>query len=206
MEVMALIPGQKCSWDDKSLEDYSRGNLPPEESAELEQHLLICESCQARLAQEDAFAASMRQAALRLRMPSPAMQRRIGFFPKLVPTLACAAMLLLLVLAGWRFTRPSASSPAFAVRLEAMRGVAPGSQAPAGRPLSFQADLSGLPAASSYRLELVDRVGRGIWKGTTGGATVPALQPGMYFMRVYSGGGELLREYGLEVQAAQPLR
>jgi hypothetical protein len=205
MEVMGLISGRKCSWDDESLEEYSRGILPAEESAELEQHLLICESCQARLAQEDAFAASMRQAALRLGRPSPAMQRRIGFFPKLIPTLACAAGLLLLVLAGWRSIRPTASSPAIVVRLEAMRGVAPGSKAPAGRPLSFQADLSGLPAAISYRLELVDRDGRGIWKGTTAGATVPALQPGMYFMRVYSG-GELQREYGLEVEAAQPPR
>jgi hypothetical protein len=179
------------------------GTLPEEEVAALEEHLLVCESCRSRLAREDAFGAGMRQAAIRLRQESTARERGIRLFPKLVPALICAAMLLVLALAGLRWIGPAASAPAFAVKLEAIRGAEPGSKAPAGRPLAFQADLSGLPAASGYRLELVDPDGRGIWKGATASGTIPALRPGMYFMRVYSSGGELLREYGLEVEAAR---
>ncbi len=207
MEIMAMIPGRNCLWGDDCIERYSMGALPEEEVAELEEHLLVCESCRTRLAREDAFAGGMRRAALRLRQESTEREPGIRLFPKLVPglvpALACAALLLVLALAGLRWIRPPAAAPAFAVKLEALRGAEPGSKAPAGRPLAFQADLSGLPAAGGYRLELVDPDGRGIWKGSTASATLPALRPGIYFMRVYSSGGELLREYGLDVEAAR---
>jgi hypothetical protein len=208
MEIMAMIPGRHCLWDDDRIERYSMGTLPEEEAAELEEHLLVCEACQSCLRQAEAFAGGMRRAALRVIQEPPAPERGNRLFPKLVPgrvpslvpALACAAILLVLALAGLSWIRPN--PPAFAVKLVAMRGAEPGSKAPAGRPLAFQADLSDLPAASSYRLELVDRDGRGIWQGATASATIPALPPGMYFIRVYSGGSELLREYGLKVEAA----
>jgi hypothetical protein len=208
MEIMAMIPGRHCLWDDDRIERYSMGTLPEEEVAELEEHLLVCEACQSRLRQTEAFAGGMRRAALRLIREPPARERGNRLFPKLfpslvpssmVPALTCAAILLGLALAVLIWIRPT-PAPAFAVKLEAMRGAEPGSKAPAGRPLDVQPDLSGLPAERTYRLDLVDRDGRGIWQGATASATIPALRPGMYFMRVYSGGGELLREYGLEVE------
>lgn len=197
MEIMAPIPEQNCGWDDDRIEQYSMGTLPESEIDELEEHLLVCESCQERLSQEDAFRSGMRSAALRVRRES---QGRIRFFPRLFPALACAAAVLLVALVGFRWIHPSASAPAFAVTLEAMRGSEPGVKAPAGRPLAFRADLSGLPMDGSYRLELVDRDGRKLWNGSSPSATLPPLKPGPYFMRVYSSGGELLRECGLNVQ------
>jgi hypothetical protein len=200
MELMAMIPGRNCAWDEDCIESYALGTLPEEESAQLEEHLLVCESCQARVAREDAFASGMRHAALRFRLQSSAGKPMRSLFPRLFPVLACAAMVLIVVLTGRYWIHPAGTAPAFAVKLEALRGAEPGSTVPAGRPLSFQADLAGVHAAGPYRLELVDRDGRGIWKGATANATIPGLAPGTYFMRLYSGGGELLREYGLEAR------
>ena len=53
--------------DDERLERYSLGTLSGEDSAELEQHLLICGPCQDRLARMDAYLASMEAAARRWR-------------------------------------------------------------------------------------------------------------------------------------------
>jgi hypothetical protein len=52
-------------------------------------------------------------------------------------------------------------------------------------------------------LQLVDRDGREVWKGSTATAKIPAIPAGQYFLRVYSTGGELLREYGLEAEGRQ---
>ncbi|HTX34120.1 MAG TPA: hypothetical protein VME43_03835 [Bryobacteraceae bacterium] len=196
---MAMIPGRDCVWDDDRIERYSRQTLPLEEAAGLEEHLLVCEVCQARLAAEDAYAHAMRHAALQL---CQAKRREVWFrfFPGLLAPVACVAMVMLLALAGWHWIHPAAAAPALAVKLEAMRGAEPGSKAPAGHPLTFQADLAGLPPAGSYPLELVDREGRAVWKGSTANPTIAPLRPGLYFLRVFSGHGQLLREYGLEIQ------
>ncbi len=37
-------------------------------------------------------------------------------------------------------------------------------------------------------------------RGSYPGALAPALRAGIYFVQLYSGSGELLREYGLEIQ------
>ena len=195
-----MIPKQGCGWDDDRIEQYSRQTLPPEEAARLEEHLLVCESCQARLAAEDAYAHAMRHAALQL-YREPEESERGYPLPWFFRPLAVVAMLLLMAAAGWHWVRSSAPVPAVAISLEALRGSQPGSKAPAGRPLALQADLSGLPAAASYPLQLVDRDGRAVWKGSTSAATIPPQLPGQYFLRVYSAEGELLREYGLDVEA-----
>ncbi len=199
MEIMTRIPGRNCAWNDDSIERYSMCTLSEDEAARFEEHLLVCEVCQARLADQDAFGYAMRMAALELRRQPPAVARRARLFPRMAPVLAFAALVLLLAVAGWRWMRPSGAATAVAVQLEALRGAQPGSRAPAGHPLALNADLAGLPAAGSYPLELVDRDGRSLWKGSTASPTAPGLRPGLYFLRVYSNGGELLREYGLEV-------
>ncbi len=200
MEIMAMIPERDCVWDDDRIERYSRQALPLEEAAGLEEHLLVCEACQARLAAEDAYAHAMRYAALHL-CQKEGRGGWFRFFPGLLAPVACVAIVLLLALGGWHWIHPAAATSALAVKLEAMRGSEPGSKAPAGRPLTFHADLAGLPPAASYSLELVDRDGRAVWKGSTANPAITPLRPGIYFLRVYSGGGQLLREYGLEIDA-----
>jgi hypothetical protein len=205
MELMAMIPQRNCLWDDETIESYSMGKLLESQAAEFEEHWLVCEVCQERLARMDTAISGIRQAAARHRLESFTRKPGIRWFPPLLPALAGLAVLLVLGVIGWRWIQPGAATPAFAIKLEAMRGTAssggPGGKAPAGRRLAVEADLSDLSAAASYRLELVDRDGHTVWKGAAPKATLPALRQGTYFMRVYSDRGELLREYGLEVEA-----
>lgn len=200
MEVMAMIPRRNCLWDEDIIERYSMGSLSEDEAAGFEAHLLVCESCQAKLTEQDAIRSHIQGAAALQREDFRTRERGIRLFPGLFPALAGLAIVLVLAGVALRWIRPDTAAPAFALKLEAMRGSAPGGQAPSGRPLQVQADLSGLPAAA-YRLELVDRDGAALWKGVAPAAKLPALRPGSYFMRVFTANGQLVREYGLEVDA-----
>jgi hypothetical protein len=53
--------------DSERMEQYAMEILPEQQVAELEQHLLICGPCQGLLAKTDAYVASMRSAARRMR-------------------------------------------------------------------------------------------------------------------------------------------
>ena len=50
--------------DDDALESYVLGKLNKEQSAVLEEDLLICEACQENLERTDAFIDALRKAAL----------------------------------------------------------------------------------------------------------------------------------------------
>ena len=191
--------------DDEELERYSMGAMPEAAIAPFEEHLLVCEPCQLRLAQTDAYVGAMRQASARLR--TEPLKRGLPWlrFPRLVPALA--GMAVAIVAAGLWISRPDmGEAHPFAVDLEATRGAAIEARAPAGRWLLLRLDLANLPASSSYRLEMVDRFGSRIYQatvaaqGSRAGFMVPGTQPGIYFVRLYRPPGELLREYGFEVQ------
>ena len=191
--------------DDEEFERYSMGAMPEAAIAPFEEHLLVCEPCQLRLAQTDAYVGAMRQASARLR--TEPLKRGLPWlrFPRLVPALA--GMAVAIVAAGLWISRPDmGEAHPFAVDLEATRGAAIEATAPAGRWLLLRLDLANLPASSWYRLEMVDRFGSRIYQatvaaqGSKAGFMVPGTQPGIYFVRLYRPPGELLREYGFEVQ------
>jgi hypothetical protein len=191
--------------DDEELERYSMGAMPEAAIAPFEEHLLVCEPCQLRLAQTDAYVGAMRQASARLR--TEPLKRGLPWlrFPRLIPALA--GMAVAIVAAGLWIGRPDmGEAHPFAVDLEATRGAAIEAKAPAGRWLLLRLDLANLPASSSYRLEMVDRFGSRVWQSTVpaqeskAGFKVPGAQPGIYFVRVYWPPGQLLREYGFEVE------
>lgn len=191
--------------DDEEIERYSMGAMPEAAIAPFEEHLLVCEPCQLRLAQTDAYVGAMRQASARLR--TEPLKRGLPWlrFPRLIPALA--GMAVAIVAAGLWIGRPDmGEAHPFAVDLEATRGAAIEARAPAGRWLLLRLDLANLPASSSYRLEMVDRFGSRIYQatvaaqGSRAGFMVPGTQPGIYFVRLYRPPGELLREYGFEVE------
>jgi hypothetical protein len=194
-----------CHIDEENIEQYSMRTMPEEAIAPFEEHLLICEACQHRLAQTDVYVSAMRQAASRLR--TEPVRRRFPWwgFPRLVP--AMAGLAVLTVAAGLWLGRPGmGEAHPFAVELAATRGAAIEATAPAGRGLLLRLDLANLPASPQYRVEMVDRSGHPVWQahvpaqGPRADFKVPGTQPGVYFVRVYRPSGELLREYGLEVQ------
>jgi anti-sigma factor RsiW len=194
-----------CHIDEENIERYSMGAMPEDAIAHFEEHLLICEACQHRLAQTDVYVSAMRQASARLR----AEPVKRGFpwlgLPRLVPALAGLAVVT--VAAGLWFGRPGlGEAHPFPVDLAATRGAAIDATAPAGKGLLLRLDLANLPASPRYRVEMVDRSGHRVWqasvpaRGSKAEFKVPERQPGVYFVRVYRPPGELLREYGLEVQ------
>ena len=191
--------------NDEETERYAMGSVSEEEMARLEEHLLICEPCQVQVTESDVYVAAMEAAGMRLRREPPKPRWEFLFF-RLAPVAAAAALLVVLTVVGTRVIDRGAGAPAVAVTLEARRGSL-AAKAPAGRPLVVHLDLAGLPEQKSCRVEAVDSTGNPVWKGearvegSEGAASMPGMNPGLYFVRVYEASGRLVREYGLEVSA-----
>lgn len=178
--------------------------LADSELADVEEHLLVCESCQGRLAHEDSFRQGMRDGgAFLFEQARQPVLRRV---PKLAWAFGFAAMILAVFAAGqWRLRPPG---PPAVILLQATRGGEPAqTTAVAGKPLTVALDLTGLPQSPEYTLEVVDTSGRpahrakGISRGNRLQATFESgLAAGTYFVRIYAPGGELLREYVLPVR------
>lgn len=191
-----------------ALERYSLGILAEMEVPPLEEHLLICPSCQDRLAQMDSFVRATQRAARKLRGERPP-----GWWiaaPAWAAGLAVAAIVLFLV-ARSGLLRQATGSPAVAVFLRSARGPDDlGIQrAPAGRPLRLSWDASEWPSLPSYRVQVVNSSGRLLLESAAdsrqGRPSIllrEALPRGKYWIRLYgpSSQGELLREFGLELE------
>jgi hypothetical protein len=196
--------GIKHHLEEEQAEKYSMGCFTAMELAPIEEHLLICAACRAKVASHDDFAVAMKTAASQLMREPKRPRARLFFFPRLIPIAAAAGLILVLAGVGTRVVSHN-RVPAFAVSLQAVRGVLVGNQAPAGRPLILQLDLAELPQAA-YRVEVVDASGVVVWKGiglpspaNSTAVAIHGLNAGVYFVRVYASSGGLLREYGLEV-------
>jgi len=199
--------------DDDLLERYSMGRLAGPELESFEEHLLICAQCQDNLASADAYVGGIRSAAAEFeRQPAAAGRprpRRLFNLPKPAGVLGLAALGLFLA-AGiqWRLLTRSKAPPALVV-LEATRGTDNPSKAatPAGKPFTLMLDLTDLQPLSSYRLEIVDGAGHRVFESAAAPANnklqttvAHGLPAGMYYVRVYAPGADLLREYGLHVR------
>ena len=180
--------------DPEDVERYSLGHTSPAETADVEEHLLVCDECRGKVEQADEFAIAMKAAA-------GIDRSRTKPRWKLIPVLATAACLMVAatVALRWQGNR----QPAFAVNLAATRANPSAVAAPAGRALELHPDLTGLPVRPSYRMEMVDQNGTPVWRGEFNPAQKAAMvegqAAGVYFVRISTAGGELLREYGLEI-------
>jgi hypothetical protein len=120
------------------------------------------------------------------------------------------AAALVLVLAGtlmvWR-TQSVPTGPVATVRLIALRGgEGDVARAPSGRPLDLVFNRTDLTADLSYRAEVVDASGRQMWSGNVRIADQSLsirvdgpLRAGIYWVRLYTSAGKLLREFGLRI-------
>jgi len=148
--------------DDEEFERYSMGAMPEAAIAPFEEHLLVCEPCQLRLAQTDAYVGAMRQASRVLgrslsNADSPGCVSPPGPCPGRHGSGDC----------GGRFVdQPSGYGRGAPVcsRFGSNARAAIEARAPAGRWLLLRLDLANLPASSSYRLEMVDRFGSRIYQ------------------------------------------
>jgi len=200
------LPTNNQHVGEADLESYSMHALSREESAHVEQHLLICGTCRERLVEADDYVAAMKDAARDLprQQAAPDPWRWRWRWPTLVPAFGAVAVIAIAVVA-LPLTRQATSAP-FAVSLQTMRGPQRRAQAPSRRPLTLQLDLTGLPASPSYRIEMVDQSGNRMWQGSIDNTlaatsvTAPPQKRGMYFVRVALPSGESLREYGLDIR------
>ena len=191
---------KKTHLDDSEIEAYCLGTIPEPELAELEEHLLTCESCQQRVTEVDSYVRSMRGAGTRFRAEEP-KPRKAWAATGLVPVLGAA--LVVVGIGTVVLNNHRALGPHVPVALEVTRGAGVLAQAPSGRPLVLHPDTGGLPALGGYRLEMVDRNGKGVFQANFApgnGVEAPAQQSGVYFVRLYTPQGTLLREYALEIQ------
>jgi hypothetical protein len=191
--------------DPEDLESYSRQRTSDEDKSRIEEHLLVCENCRNELDRVDSYLAAIRSSAK--------LQPRIEFQPRpairpwwntrwLVPAFAAFALIVVGIVT---ISRSATNSlPPLALTLTTSRGAELGPAVPAGRSLSLTPDLTGLPENSQYRLEIVDENGSKTWESRytagQGAAAVPGQRVGPHFVRIYASGGELLREYGLDVK------
>jgi hypothetical protein len=176
-------------------EDYAFDRLSGNPAAKFEEHLLICETCQATLAKTEEYILLMKAATGRY------VLERAGASPTrrghgLRRNVAAAAILLLAgltALLSWR----TPTDP-FVIALDAYRGAAT-SKAPAAQPLNLKIDLKDVRPAPGYRVEVVDSTGRRVWFGGTPARISKGLPQGDYWVRLLTDSGDLLREYGLLV-------
>ena len=186
---------------DDILEDYAFRRLPEELLTSVEEHLLICHLCQDAVAETDQFAAAMKSAAIQ---PIPWWRPLPSFAARttLAPAVALVVLLLAMVL-----KYPQAASPPVAMSLTSLRGISPLADAPAGRTLKLAIEVPDVVPTGEYSVEVVNAAGRSVWKGpaeNTGGKLVATMSKplgnGVYWVRLYGKGAELLREFGLSAK------
>jgi len=187
--------------NEEILEEYALHRLPYALTPQVEEHLLLCESCRGTVAGTDAFVAAMKIAA-----DQPATWRR--FLPsganrtQLAPM---AALVILALVSIWPY-RPEPSAPV-PVSLSSLRGSSPLAPAPTGKRVRLSIDQPDLVPTGEYRIEVVDAAGNPIWKGQVSdvdGKLVATLSKplikGVYWVRLYGADSELLREFGMSAQ------
>jgi len=178
------------------LENYAFHRLPEIDVEAIEEHLLVCDRCQEALGQIDEYIALMKEAVVAPDVPVVAEPVRI---PRRYVVAAAAAAVLAL---GLFFPRGT-PLPAESVRLAAFRGVEM-AHIHAGRPADFRIEVPDLEPGL-YRIDVVNETGRVLWTGTARAANgqisvhePKALNQGVYWVRLYSPEGRILREFGLQ--------
>lgn len=187
--------------EEEELERYSLGDVGSDESARLEEHLLVCDSCRGRLMDYDLYTDSIALAAAQWRAEHREIAKRVKWFPRLA--MVIGSLVLLAGSALW-LNRPGIQniSAPVAITLSTTRGTPAAAHAPAQRALELHPDLTGLERLPAYDLQVVDRFGNQVARVRTnsqGSARTAALSSGIYFVRIYSPPGDVLREYALQI-------
>jgi anti-sigma factor RsiW len=197
-----------CQLPEDRLEKYAMRLLSDQESAPLEEHLLVCQECQHRLEELDEFVRVAKTALASLEArPAPQQlpvrnPRKISRSPKTLWAIGLAAVLLI----GFE---PVVRSSGAAVALTTERGASALTRTQAGWGIVLKMDVTQIAQPDGYQLEVVDAVGQPVWHAAAEAsdnqltATVGKyLAPGRYWVRLYDTGTPwtLLREYGLDVE------
>jgi hypothetical protein len=188
---------------DDSIDRYAVGALEGEALAEVEEHLLSCPQCQARLLEMDEFIEVFREAAVQPGARPAAKRWSLWQGRTLAWAAATAGVALVAVLAASKQT--GVNVPPAIIELQSLRGPEAAARVPAGRSALLRFDVLPQTAAGDYEIEVVDVGGFPVL--TTGAevrdgkltATIAKLAGGSYWVRVYTRRPirDLIAEYGL---------
>lgn len=202
--------------DENIWEEYAFGRLHNAAEARLEEHLLVCPTCQSTLTRTDEFICLMKHSIRPAERPPHAVPQpsRVVPFPASITarrggvTMATALAAAGLAATIWMGPH-QAHGPRVAVYLHSLRGAADTQfdHAPAGHRLDLTIRTSDVPPSSGYKLEVVDAGGKRLWSGAVNvkdsllSAHIDqALGAGLYWVRLYSQASEELAEYGLRLE------
>jgi hypothetical protein len=187
--------------NDEHLDQYAIGTLPTECLAGVEEHLLVCEACQARLLASDEFAMLFRATAVQ---PDARAQRGWRVFWNYRGTswaVATAVFALLIVLGGT--LRKSPMAPA-TVMMHSLRGPDAPAEVAAGQPAWLVFDIVPAGAVKEYKALVVNTVGVEMLAAKVSlnngrlAVLVNRLPAGSYWVRVFRDDHtEPIAEYGL---------
>ncbi|MBX9601803.1 MAG: hypothetical protein K2X35_12390 [Bryobacteraceae bacterium] len=187
-----------------TLELYCLGRLDDAGSAVVEEHLLICHTCQDQLAELDQFVTSFRAAS------QPEAQRRAEssawtWQPILNWALPAVALVAFTAYYSFRPPHMAIPRPEQTIVLESLRGAKLSAKAGADRPLRLLAPAEDMTGTVEGRL--VNSTGAEIWRGpgVVEGSRITlrvntGLDPGRVWLRIFTPGGELRREFALDVE------
>jgi hypothetical protein len=191
---------------EEQLEQYALGGQPALDIQHIEEHLLICTTCQAQLDIIADFQIGIKKAlqsepAL-LRPAAPA--KWFGWLRRPVVSMGLALAALVLVIGLFSNNRVQ-FEPVATLQLTALRGEMP--TAVAAREFDLML-ADGPREGGPFRVEVVGAAGQMMWTGLAesgaSGVRVKVLQrlgPGDYFVRLYADSGKVLHEYGFHVRA-----
>ena len=198
---------------EEALEEYAFDRLPESAIIPLEEHILVCESCQMALARVDEYIRLMKTAAAQVGPRKPTRLPPAGFWTALSTrsrvALFAAGFLVLSVAVAASRRNPSTQSEVSVV-LTAFRGSSTAmAHVPAHRALNLTMDAADVTGSSDFVVQLVNAEGAPVWTGATKAAPKPTvhvranLPPGLYWARLYAGSKAspdgLLREFGLRL-------
>ncbi|MCX6623074.1 MAG: zf-HC2 domain-containing protein, partial [Acidobacteria bacterium] len=168
-----------CHASEEALERYSLGASSDEETAQIEEHLLICHNCQDRLAETDLLIKPLRAALAAEVSPvdgpafggkrKPLRKFLLWFAPHKLAWMPAFALVLLMAFA-WTDFRVASPAPQ-RVALTVFRGAESdaSAQASAEAPIQLSMNLSALGVSPSYRIEIVNSMGAVERSGTLQG-------------------------------------
>ena len=190
--------------DDDVLEQYAMGSVGTESLPAIEEHLLTCPDCQARLIQVDEFIGLFRAAATQLdARPQPLWRRlfHVRWIGAFVAAVVAAGLLLIFV-----DSRKPPVMPA-TVLMQSLRGPEAATAIPAGKPVRLVFDVTPAGDARDYEVRVVDLLGNQIFaipveinQGHLS-VLIRKLGLGSYWVRIYRGANsEPIAEYGLKTE------
>lgn len=190
-------------FEDETLELYAMGRLPEPEAGPLEEHLLVCSTCQERLTAVDEFIIAFRAAAKQVE--KQAKSRTSSWWTPArmwTPVFAAAAAVAVI------FFMPVGQLPSETVELRAVRSIDAPASVQSGRTLNLRLRAEGLDNALSYEAEVADSRGKTIWRGAASWSegvlsahVSQKLTSGAYWVRVYQADKTSpAREYALTVR------